>query len=318
MNARFDPLGLYFEAIRKIEPISEKEVKSLWIKSKTDKAAFNRLVEQNYRLVIPIAKRFMKKGIDLMDLIEEGNLGLIKAVEKFDPTRNIAFSTYAVYWIEQYIRKAVENSVKTIRIPSHIWDALNRWLKTKVILREKLKREPTNDEIAKKLKLNKDQVDDLMRASSVFNGGVSLEAAVVGEDSNLQVKDTISDDEDKSPESVTEIIRARADIGMALNDLPDREKEVVRMRFGLGGLEPMSLDSIGKVLNVSRERVRQLELHAFKKLKTILAKYNFIGKEEGESLKFDSRSGRDRRRNEIQPSKFKDRRSNIERRAKLI
>lgn len=160
MNARFDPLGLYFEAIRKIEPISEKEVKSLWIKSKTDKSAFNRLVEQNYRLVIPIAKRFMKKGIDFMDLIEEGNLGLIKAVEKFDSTRNIAFSTYAVYWIEQYIRKAIENSVKTIRIPSHIWDALNRWLKTKVILREKLKREPTNDEIAKKLKLNKDQVDD--------------------------------------------------------------------------------------------------------------------------------------------------------------
>jgi RNA polymerase sigma factor (sigma-70 family) len=223
MNARFDPLGLYFEAIRKIEPISEKEVKSLWIKSKTDKAAFYRLVEQNYRLVIPIAKRFMKKGIYFMDLIEEGNLGLIKTVEKFDPTRNITFSTYAVYWIEQYIRKAVENSVKTIRIPSHIWGALSRWLKTKVILREKLKREPTNDEIAKKLKLNKYQVDDLMRASSVFNGGVSLELAV-GEDSNLQVKDTISDDEDKSPESVTEIIRARADIGMALNDLPDRER----------------------------------------------------------------------------------------------
>lgn len=156
-----------------------------------------------------------------------------------------------------------------------------------------------------------------MRASSVFNGGVSLEAAV-GEDSNLQVKDTISDDEDKLPESVTEIIRARADIGMALNDLPDREKEVVRMRFGLGGMEPMSLDSIGKVLNVSRERVRQLELYAFKKLKTILAKYNFIGKEEGENLKPDSRSGRDRRMNEIQPSKFKDRRSNIERRAKWI
>jgi RNA polymerase primary sigma factor len=317
MNARFDPLRLYFEAIRKIEPTSEKEIKSLWIKSKTDKAAFSRLVEQNYRLVIPIAKRFMKKGIDFMDLIEEGNLGLIKAVEKFDPARNIAFSTYAVYWIEQYIRRAVENSAKTIRIPSHIWDALNRWLKTKVILREKLKREPTTDEIAKKLKLNEDQVDDLMRASSVFNGGISLEAAM-GEDSNLQVKDTISDDEDKSPESVTEIIRARADIGMALNDLPDREKEVVRMRFGIGGMETMSLDSIGKVLNVSRERVRQLELHAFKKLKTILAKYNFIGKEEGENLKLDSRSGRDRRRNEIQPSKFKDKRSNIERRVKWI
>jgi RNA polymerase primary sigma factor len=268
MNARFNPLGLYFEASRKIGPIPKKEVEALWIKSKTDKVAFDKIVEQNYRLVIPIAKRFMKKGMDFMDVIEEGNLGLIKAVEKFDPMRNVAFSTYAVYWIEQYIRKAIENNVKIVRIPSHVWDALNRWMKTKAILKEKLEREPSNDEIAKKLKLSEDQVDDLMRASSVFNGSVSLEAAV-GEDSDLQVKDTITDVEDKSPESVTEIIRTRADIGIALNELPDREKEVVRMHFGIGGMEPMSLDSIGKVLNVSRERIRQVELHAFKKLKEI-------------------------------------------------
>jgi DNA-directed RNA polymerase sigma subunit (sigma70/sigma32) len=156
-----------------------------------------------------------------------------------------------------------------------------------------------------------------MRASSVFNGGVFLEAAV-GEDSELLVKDTIADVEDNSPESVTEIIRARADICIALNDLPYREREVVRMRFGIGGIEPMSLGSIGKVLNVSSGCVRQLENRAFKKLKTILAMYNFIGKKEAESLKLDSRSGRDRRSNEIQPSKFADRRFNIERRVKWM
>jgi RNA polymerase primary sigma factor len=317
MNARFDPLGLYFEAIRKIEPVSEREIRSLWVKSKTDKEAFDKLVEQNYKLVIPIAKRFIRKGMDFMDLIEEGNLGLMKAVEKFDPTRKVAFSTYAVYWIEQYMRKAIENSVKTVRIPSHIWDALNRWIRTKIILREKFKREPSNDEIAKKLKLNKDQVNDLMRASSVFSGAVSLEA-FVNEESQLQVKDTIVDIEDKSPESVAEIVRTRLDIGIALNDLPDREREVIRMRFGIGGMEPMSLDSIGKVLNVSREHVRQLEQHAFKKLRVILAKYKFIDEEEAESIRLDSRSGRDRRSNETKPSKFAERRSNIERRVKWI
>jgi RNA polymerase primary sigma factor len=169
MNARFNPLGLYFEAIRKIEPIHKIEVEALWIKSKTDKVAFDKLVEQNYRLVIPIAKRFMKKGMDLMDVIEEGNLGLIKAVEKFDSTRNLAFSTYVVYWIEQYIRKAIENNAKTVRIPSHVWDALNRWMKTKAILKEKPEREPSNDEISKKLKLSKDQVDDLWFS---FSGSV--------------------------------------------------------------------------------------------------------------------------------------------------
>ncbi|MDR2399034.1 MAG: RNA polymerase sigma factor RpoD/SigA [Endomicrobium sp.] len=317
MNVRFDPLGLYFEAIRKIEPLADKEIKSLWVRSKTDKAAFDKLVEQNYRLVIPIAKRFIKKGVDFMDLIEEGNLGLMKAIEKFDPSRNVAFSTYAVYWIEQYIRKSIENNVKTVRIPSHVWDALNKWIRTKRMLREKLERDPTDGEIAKKLKLSKDQVNDLMRASSVFNGAVSLDAAI-DEDSELQVKDTIIDVEETSPESVTEIIRTRADIGMALNDLPDREREVVRMRFGIGGLEPMSLDSIGKVLNISRERVRQIELHAFKKLKEILVKYSFIGKDIAENLKFDGRSGTDRRSKERQPSKFTERRSNIERRVKWI
>jgi RNA polymerase primary sigma factor len=215
------------------------------------------------------------------------------------------------------MRKAIENSVKTVRIPSHIWDALNKWIRTKITLREKLKREPSNDEVAKKLKLNKDQVGDLMRASSVFNGAVSLEASV-NEGSELQVKDIIADVEDKSPESVAEIIRTRVDIGVALNDLPDREREVIRMRFGIGGMKPMSLDSIGKVLSVSRERVRQLEQHAFKKLKNILARYKFIDEEEAENIKLDSRSGQDRRSNETKPSKFADRRSNIERRVKWV
>jgi RNA polymerase primary sigma factor len=317
MNTNFDPLKLYFEAISNIKPISREELGTLWKKSKADKEAFDKIVEQNYKLVVPIAKKFMKKGMDLMDLIEEGNIGLMKAVEKFDPSREIAFSTYATYWVEQSIRKAVEDQLKTIRIPSHVWDALNLWIKTRTILREKLNREPSDNEIAKKLKLNQDQVDDLMRASSVFNGTLSLESPI-GDESDIQFKDTIADVQDKSPESVTEVIRTRADIGIALNDLPDREKEVVRMRFGLGGVTPMSLDAIGKVFNISRERVRQIELRAFKKLKTILTRYDFISEEESSNIILDSRSGRDRRKKETKPSPFADRRTNIERRSKWI
>ncbi|MDR1196475.1 MAG: RNA polymerase sigma factor RpoD/SigA [Endomicrobium sp.] len=287
----------------------------LWKKSSKSKDAFDKLIEQNYRLVIPIAKRFIKKGIDFMDLIEEGNMGLIKAVEKFDLSKKVAFSTYAVYWIEQYMRKAIENQTKTIRIPSHIWDSLNLWMKTWSNLREKLNREPSVEEVAAKLKLSKKQTSNLMKAASVFNGTSSLEAPI-GDDSDIFVKDIIIDEEVKSPESVTEIIRTNADIGAALDYLPPREREIIRMRFGLGGIKPMSLEESGKVLQISRERVRQLEVKALKRLKGIFIRYNFIDKDEAKRIMLDSRvSRRDRRGiDEIQQDKS-DRRTIKDRRA---
>ncbi|MCL1972143.1 MAG: RNA polymerase sigma factor RpoD/SigA [Endomicrobia bacterium] len=289
MITRYDPLQLYFDAIRQIKLLSKHEIDELWKKSKKkDKASFDKLVEQNYRLVIPIAKRFMKKGIDFMDLVEEGNMGLIKAVEKFDPSKKVAFSTYAVYWIEQYIRKAIENQTKTIRIPSHIWDSLNAWMKTWSKLREKLNRDPSIDEVSKKLKLSKKQTSNLMKAASVFSGTSSLEAPI-GDDSDIFVKDIIIDEDVKSPESVTEIIRTNSDIGQALNYLPPREREIIRMRFGIGGMKPMSLEESGKVLKISRERVRQLEVKALKRLKGIFIRYNYIDKDEAKKLMLDSR-----------------------------
>jgi RNA polymerase sigma factor (sigma-70 family) len=260
----------------------------LWKKSKEDKEAFDKLVEQNYKLVIPIAKKFVKKGIDFMDLVEEGNMGLIKAVEKFDPSKKVAFSTYAVYWIEQYMRKAIENQTKTIRIPSHIWDSLNLWMKTWSNLREHLNRDPSVEEVAGKLKLSKKQTSNLMKAASVFNGTSSLEAPI-GDNSDIFVKDIIIDEDVKSPESVTKIIRTNADIGQALNYLPPREREIIRMRFGLGGIKPMSLEESGKVLSISRERVRQLEVKALKRLKGIFVRYNLIDKEEAKNMMLDSR-----------------------------
>jgi RNA polymerase primary sigma factor len=317
MTLKINSLELYFDAIKKIKTILPEDVEQLWKRVKIDKEAFDKLVEQNYKLVIPVARRFMKQGLDLMDLIEEGNVGLMKAVEKFDYSRNIAFSTYATFWIEQYIRRALENQMKTIKIPAHIWNLLNLWMKTKAALREKFRREPTDTEIAKKLHMKQKQVNALMRASSVFNGVVSLDSTIQ-EDSELHFKDTIADVKDKSPESVTEVIRTRADIGLALNELSDREREIIRMRFGIGGIAPMSLDAVGRLLNISSERVRQLELKSFKRLKTILAKYNFIDQKEMEKIQLDSRSGKDRRKKETQPSIFADRRYNIERRTKWM
>jgi len=291
MSFEFDPAQLYFKAISNIKPISKQEMSLLWKKSKKDKKAFDRIVEHNYRLVIPIAKKFMKKGMDFMDLVEEGNMGLIKAVEKFDPKRNAAFSTYAVYWIEQYMRKAVENHAKTIRIPSHVWDSMNLWMKTYSNLREKYNREPTQDEISKKLNLSKKQTSNFLKASAVFNGTSSIDAPI-GEDEAVFVKDILPDETHKSPESVTEIIRTRDDIAMALNQLPVREREIVRMRFGIGGIKPMSLEEIGKFLGLSRERVRQLELKAFKRLKGVFVRFGLIDKTDFKTILLDSRSPR--------------------------
>ncbi|MDR1695267.1 MAG: RNA polymerase sigma factor RpoD/SigA [Endomicrobium sp.] len=308
MSSQFDALQLYFNSLSEIKPLSREDMKVLWKKNKRDKKTFDTLVEQNYRLVVPIAKKFMKKGIDFMDLIEEGNMGLIKAVEKYDPKKNTAFSTYAVYWIEQYIRKAIENQAKTIRIPSHVWDALNLWMKTWNILRDKLNREPTVAEVSQKLKLNKKQTANLLKAATVFNGTSSLEAPI-SDDSDIFVKDIIVDDQVKSPESVTEVIRTNSDIGTALNHLPDREREIVRMRFGIGGIKPMSLESIGTVLKISRERVRQLELKAFKRLKGIFVRHGLVDKFNAGHMMLDSRTHkRDRRHSDKLAAVRKDRR----------
>jgi len=314
MLTKFEPLQLYFNAIKDIEPLPKAEMAKLWKKRK-DKASFDKLVEQNYRLVIPIVKKFMKKGVDFMDLVEEGNMGLIKAVEKFDLSKKVAFSTYAVYWIEQFIRKAIENQTKTIRIPSHIWDSLNLWMKTWSKLRDKYNREPTVDEVATKLNLTKKQTKNLLKAAAVFNGTSSLETPI-GDDSDIYIKDIIVDDKIKSPESVTEIVRTNTDIGTALNYLPPREKEIIRMRFGLGGIKPMSLEESGKVLKISRERVRQLEVKALKRLKGILVRYNLIDKEDAKTILLDSRQNRaDRRLGSPKVPASKDRRSKKDRRA---
>lgn len=316
---RFDPIQLYFREIKKIPPLSKEEMDALWRKAhKGDRRSQKTLVEANLRLVIPIAKKFFRNGLDFLDLIEEGNMGLIRAVEKFNPHRNVHFSTYATYWITQAVRRAIEEQGKTIRIPPHVWDAINKWVKNWKPLKEKLGREPTMAEMAKRLKLSIPQIENLVRASKVSQGTTSLEAPIDAEGS-IFIRDIISDKKSSSPESITEILRENSDLDEALNHLPEREKLIVQLRFGLPGKQPESLEQVGKRLKISRERVRQLEERALKRLKSIAMRMRLIDTEEGKRLLLDSRKENDRRSGVERRKGLPDRRKvKIERRKSRI
>ena len=157
-----DLLQSYFKELKKIKPATEEEIKELWLEAKKgNQKAIRRLVELNYCLVIPIAKKFTRRGVDLMDLISDGNIGLMRAVEKFEPKKDIKFSTYATYWIEQFIRKSIEYNSKTIRLPSYIYDMINKWKKTKNILMAKINKEPTVKEIAKEVNITSEKAEEI-------------------------------------------------------------------------------------------------------------------------------------------------------------
>lgn len=290
---RLDPVQLYFKEIKQIPILTKEETDALWDKAHCgDKRSQKRLVEANLRLVIPIAKKYFRNGIDFLDLIEEGNMGLMRAVEKFNPDRNVHFSTYATYWIDQSVRRAVEEQAKTIRIPPHVWDALNRWIKNWSSMSEKLGRNPTMPEMAKRLKLSLTQIENLARASKVSQGASSLETPIDGE-GNIFIRDVIPDKKNLSPESITEMLRQHTDIEQALDYLPPREKMIIQLRFGLSGNFPSSLEKVGKHMRLSRERVRQLEERALKRLKSIALRFKLVDAAE---IDFDSRKTRNDRR----------------------
>jgi RNA polymerase sigma factor (sigma-70 family) len=291
----FDPVQLYFREIKAMPPVSKEELTALWKKAPHDKRARERLVEANLRLVIPIAKKYFRHGIDFLDLIEEGNMGLMRAVEKFNPARNVHFSTYATYWIDQAVRRAVEEQSKTIRIPPHVWDGIHKWLKTVKPMQEKLGRDPTLREVAKKLHLSLRQIENLISAAKISQGTSSLETPIDSE-GNIFIRDVISDKKSYSPESVTELIRQHSDIDEALNRLPPREKVIVQLRFGLNGVTPESLEEVGKRMRLSRERVRQLEERAINRLKSIVLRLRIVDLKEGKQLLADSRTEKKDRR----------------------
>ncbi len=260
-----EALKIYLKEIRIIPLLKPEEEISLSKRiKKGDEQARKQMIRSNLRLVINIAKRYMYLGIPLLDLIEEGNLGLMKAVDKYDHNKGFRFSTYAAWWIKQGITRSISEQGKMIRVPVYMNDLITKWKKRKERLSQKLKRIPSDEEIAKRLKLPKDKIEQINFWMSTTTS--SLEAPV-GEESDASVSDLIEDETAVSPDARIEHLLDKERIVNLLSMMTDREKEVLDMRFGLADSKPHTLAEVAKKLKVSRERVRQIEEAALKKLR---------------------------------------------------
>jgi RNA polymerase primary sigma factor len=231
-----------------------------------DKAARDRMIVSNLRLVVKIAKRYMNRGLPFLDLIEEGNLGLIKAVERFKLSKECRFSTYATWWIRQSIERALVNQSRTIRLPVHVSDDINKMLRVNRELVQKLNREPTLVEVADALGADQQQVRRLM---VLLKKTYSIDQPM-GDNSDYFLTDTIEDTSMTSPESLMEDVNSYELISKLIETFTDAEKKILTLRFGLGDTEPQTLDTIGQSFGVTRERIRQIEAKALIKLRKLM------------------------------------------------
>jgi len=259
-------LALYLRDIAKVPLLTPEQEQELARRVQAgDAAAERQLTEANLRLVVRVARRYLNRGLSLLDLIEEGNLGLLHAVRKFQPGRGTRFSTYAVWWIRQAVTRALANQARTIRLPVHVELLLGQYAKKKNALTQELGRAPTSQEIAKALGQPLEEIEHLERVSQ---RPVSLDAPTGQDGGTLQ--DVVKDD-DPLPGGLAAALRARDDLAGVLQDLPDQERTVVSLRFGLSGEPPLTLEAIGKRLGVTRERVRQVQVAALQRLRRLLA-----------------------------------------------
>lgn len=260
-----EALKTYLKEIHDIPLLTAKEEIELSARArKGDEQARKQMIRSNLRLVINIAKRYMYLGIPFLDLIEEGNIGLMKAVEKFDPRKGYRFSTYAAWWIKQSITRSISEQGKMIRIPVYMNELITKWKKIKERLTQKLKRMPSDDEIAKKMKISEDKKD---RISYWLTTTTSSLEAPVGEENESQIMDLVEDQAATPPDAQIEHLLDKERVNNLLEIMTDRERLVLDMRFGLVTGKPHSLAEISKKLEVSRERVRQIEEAALKKLR---------------------------------------------------
>lgn len=262
-----DSVRLYLREIGKIPLLTPEEEADLAQRIvKGDKKAKDKMVESNMRLVVSIAKRYGGRGLDFLDLIQEGNTGLLRAVEKFDPEKGFKFSTYATWWVRQAITRAIADQARTIRIPVHMVETINKVLRTTRKLTTDLNREPTIEEIANELHMEPEKVDYVMRIKQDI---ASLDASVGrdGDDEDSVLGDFVEDEERISPEDSAANQILKEQLSEIISTLTDREQKIIRLRFGIGGGRPHTLEEVGAEFDVTRERIRQIEAKALSKLR---------------------------------------------------
>ena len=259
-----DPVKVYLKDIGRVPLLSPEEEIELAIRIKdNDQEAKDRLTKANLRLVVSIAKRYVGRGMMFLDLIQEGNLGLIKAVDKFDYTKGFKFSTYATWWIRQAITRAIADQGRTIRIPVHMVETINKVKKTSNMLLHRDGRDPSPEDIAEELNMPVEKVRDILRISQE---PVSLETPI-GEEEDSHLGDFIPDEDALSPADAAAMTFLKSKVNEVLETLTPREAEVLRLRFGLKDGTPQTLEEVGKAFNVTRERIRQIEAKALRKLR---------------------------------------------------
>ncbi|HET8556490.1 MAG TPA: RNA polymerase sigma factor RpoD [Gaiellaceae bacterium] len=258
-----DSLRLYLREIGKVPLLTaDQEVTLAKRIERGDMGAKTAMIEANLRLVVSIAKGYLGRGLSFLDLIQEGSLGLIRAVEKFDYRKGYKFSTYATWWIRQAVTRAIADKARTIRIPVHMVEKLNKVVHIERQLVQRLGREPSPEEIAEELEMTTEEVREILRMSQL---PISLEKPI-GEEEDSSLGDFVEDEQAESPFDTAQLSLRREDVEMALNALPRREREVIELRYGLLGGEPRTLEEVGRAFGVTRERIRQIENNTLKKL----------------------------------------------------
>ncbi len=261
-----DSLRLYLREIGKVPLLTaDQEVALAKRIERGDERAKQHMIEANLRLVVSIAKGYLGRGLSFLDLIQEGSLGLIRAVEKFDHRKGFKFSTYATWWIRQAVTRAIADKARTIRIPVHMVEKLNKVVHIERQLVQRLGREPRPEEVAEELEMSTDEVREILRMAQM---PVSLEKPI-GEEEDSSLGDFVPDDQAESPFDTASLSLRREDIELALGSLPERDRKVIELRYGLLGEAPCTLEEVGRAFGVTRERIRQIENNTLKKLESL-------------------------------------------------